>query len=829
MEQKLKIAGLHTSNNELSSVPEGGLAVAKNIDILSANIAQPRRGFDRATSTGFTDIADRTDQIFHFQDKLFAHHGTFKSADTLSYEDSGWSTVGSFSAPTGKRMRTLEANQNLYFTTSAGVKKMDAYTATPENAGVPKALNMYVALTGTSGWLEGESDDQLAAYRCVWAKYDANNNLVVGAPSGRVTITNSLGAGNDRNVAATVYIPDDVTTDHFCQIYRSAVVASPSSTPVEPNDELQLVYEVFPDSTDISNGYLTFTDITTEALRGAALYTNSSQEGLAFQNEQPPLANDLAVFRDVTFYLRTTSKHRYYLTLLAASGMSNDDTITIDSIVFTAKSTETAASGYFKLHTSGSASQNIADTAKSLVNVINQYSSSTTYAYYLSSGDDLPGKILIEERVIGGGEFAVNASDSSYWSPTGIPTSGSTETSSNDDFKNGTAWSKPRQPEHVPLVNTARLGSEDAEILRAIPLKDSMIIFKEDGIFRCTGYYPNFDFEQLDSSAKLIGSSTPTILNNEIYCLTDLGICKVSDSVEIISIKINQELIEIVNKNTDLVESTAFGQGYETDKKFYLFLPESSADTYPTFAYVYNIFTNTFVKHYLNATCANVYDKTLYYGNGSNNFIMQEKKNYTYLDFADHSFETSISDISDLTLAISSGADNISPGDIIYQSDSAFATVQSVDTITSTVVVDRDPGLSVANSSVLTAIDTEIKWTAFVDPSPGVTKQYHTAQLFFQEAFNGNAALKFATDQFPAEESVTLTGQENGAWGISVWGGTVWGSQSFPRNWSQWIPRSKQRCTQMNVSFTHSWGYAPWKLTGILLLGTKGSGKTRRT
>ena len=825
MEQRLAIKGLHTSNNELSSVPVGALDVAKNIDILSENIAQPRRGFDLATTSGYSSSSDRTDKTFFYQDKLFSHHGTYGSASTLSYFNSGWNSVSSYSAPSGYKMRTLEANQNLYFTTSTGVKKLDVFSGTPSSSGVPKSLNMETALvSGSVNWLAGIAGTNTVAYRCVWARYDLNNNLVIGAPSGRIYASNSLGSGNDRAVELTVYIPDDITTDYFCQIYRSAVTDAAT-----PSDELQLVYEVFPTSTDITNGYLaTITDITPESLRGAALYTNATQEGLAFQNDQPPLAKDIAVFRDSTFYANTTSKHRYYLTLISASSMSNDDTLSIGGITYTAKASETIASGYFKLFTAGSASQNIADTATSLVNVINQYASSTVYSYYLSSGDDLPGKMLMEERSIGGAAFVITASVGTYWSPTGIPTSGTTETSTNDNYVNGLSWSKTGQPEHTPIVNSARIGSEDAAILRIVGLKDSLIIFKSDGIFRLTGYYPSFDVELLDSSAKLIGSETPSILNNEIYCLTDLGIIRISDSVEIISLSINQELIEIINKNTSLISTTSFGQGYETDKKYYLFLPETSADLSPNFAYVYNIFTNSFVKHFLDATAATVYDKTLYFGNGSSNYIWKERKNYTYLDFADYGFTSSISSISTTTIGISSGVDNIEAGDIIHQSDTIFGTVQSTDNIASTVVVDQDPGFTVAACDILTAIDTEIKWTAFVSPSPGAVKKFHECHLFFQESFNGTGYIHFSTDMSPAETSVELTGEEVGNWGLFLWGEAPWGGISFPRSWRQWVPRDKQRCKQMNVSFKHAWGYAPWKLTGILLVGTEGSSKGRR-
>ena len=829
--QILKIKGLFTSVNQLSAAPEGALEVAKNIDILSQDMAQPRRGFEKANSIQYTDLDDRTDRLWFYNDIMFSHHGTFLSADTLSYFDGGvWNTAGSFSAPDNSRIKTVEANQNLYFTSSIGMRKLDTYSATPEAAGVDKALNMEASLVNTGGWFIADAtDDQKVAYRCVWAKYDDNDNLVEGAPSGRVIITNTAGSGVNYDVELTVLIPDNITTSHFCRIFRSATMDSPTALPVEPNDELQLIHEFTPSSSEITASEAVITDITPESLRGADLYTNATQQGLAASNQKPPLSKDIASFRGSIFFSDTISQHRYFLTLLSASAITVDDTLTIGGVAYTAKSTEDYTAGEFKIFTAGSTSQNIADTALSLVAVINKYSSSTVYAYYQSTNSSLPGKILLEERGIGGAAFTINASDSSYWSPSNIPSSGSAESSTNDAFQNQLIWSKPDEPEHVPLVNFQKVGSENEAILRIVPLEDALIIFKEDGIFRLTNHYPNFQLDRLDSSATLIGSETPAIVNNEIYCLTDLGVCKVNaDGVQIISVSINQQLIQLINVTNNIVGDIAYGQGYETDKKYYLFLPNNSSDTAATFAYVFNILTNAWTTHEFGATASTIYNKSLYFGKSLSELILKERKNYSYLDYVDYLFSTSITDITDLTVTLNSGVDNVTVGDIVFQSNTIFSTVVATNTINSTITIDRDVGLSVASCDILGGIPTEVKWSVVADPTPGVIKQFHTAQIFFQEAFNGEATIGFSTDVSPGVSNVPLTGVENGNWGLSAWGATTWGSIPQNRPWRQWIPRNKQRCSQMSVNFKHRYGYSPWKLTGVALLANAGSEKIRK-
>lgn len=822
----LKIKGLFTNFNEFSSAPEGALTKATNIEIFKDNIAEPRRGFERLAS-GYSSVSDRTDKTFFYQDKEISHKGTYGSANTLAYFSSGsWSNLsGTYSARTGYRMRSCQANQNFYFTTSTGVYKMDVYSSTPKISGAYKALDIKAALTGSSGYL---ADTKRVVYRHVWGYTDTNNNLILGTPSQREDITNNIGGAATRNVSLTITIPTGVTTSWFYQVYRSAAF----DTAVEPNDELQLIYQSYPTSGEIAAKTITFTDNVTDALKGAVLYTSPSQQGIAYQNEQPPMAADVALFRDVTFYGNTVSKHRYYLTLISAgasSGVQANDTLGIGGITYTAKSSETVASGEFAVASGGSAAQNIRDTALSLVRVINQYSSSTVYAYYLSGTADLPGKILLEERSIGGSAFAIVTSRATCWNPTNIPTSGTAQVSTNDTFVNGLSWSKPNQPEHAPLVNNQKVGSGDKAIRRIIPLREALIIEKDDGIFRLTGYYPNFNIELLDSSAKIIGSETHDIVDNQIYGLSDQGVVAISDGVKIISYPIEGDLKSLVSQNLDLVKSIAFGIGYESDRKYYLFLPSSSADTYPTQAYVYNVLTKTWVRHVLSSTCGAVYNNNLYLGNAASNYVWKDRKNFTYLDYADFGYTTSISLISSTTVTLLSGVDNITVGDILYQSSSLFAVITSINTVNSTITITTDPGFTVASCDILYAIPTDIQWVPVSTGNPGLQKQYHTVQALLKEDFTGSATLAFETDLQNNEETVTLDGASIGAWGLFTWGdGAPWGGVSLRFNRRQWIPRGKQRSSELLISFRHRYGFSAWQLQGISVHGEIGSEGTTR-
>jgi len=819
---RLKAKGLYTSWSEFADIPEGALIQADNVDISSDNIIEPRRGFEREAA-GYSNADDRTDKIWQYQEKLFAHHGeTLGAADDISYLDSGtWTSIGAYSAPSGFKIRTVEASQNLYFTTSEGVQKLDAYNGTPRLSGAFKGLDIQASTTGSSGFLE---NNKRVAYRCVWGIEDANDNLQLGAPSERADVSNTSGGALD--VSVTLTIPSGVTTSWLFQVYRSAQFG----TSVEPNDELQLVYEANPTSGEITAGTITFTDNVDDSLRGATIYTAASQETIALANERPPLAKDIATFRDVTFYANTVSKHRYYLTMISVgspNGVQTDDTISIGGVTYTAKGTESIASAHFLLTTSGSASQNIADTARSLVKVINRHTNSTVYAYYLSGPNDLPGKILLEERSIGGSAFVITASRATSWSPTDIPSSGTTETSSNDAFENGLSWSKPFQPEAVPLVNQVQVGSKSAAILRIVPLKDALIIFKEDGIYRLTGFYPSFDVELLDSSARLIGSETPQILNNQIYCLTDQGGTVVADSVKIISRPIEQTLLALFAADIDLVKSEAFAVSYEPERRYHLWLPSTATDTTATQCFAYNVFTQSWVRYTLPATAGFASSTQLYYAPPDTNYILKDRRSFTYADYGDFKLQLTISDTDDNTLTLSD-ASQVDIGDIIYESSTVFAFVTAVDALNSQVTVATNPGFTNTSVDVISAIDAVIRWAPIAADNPGITKQFHTAQLIFKADFSGTGYFTFESDLNGAQTEVELDGSEIGAWGLFSWGSVPWGGDPRKRPTSQWVPRDKQRCSQLTVGFKHAYAFSSWKLQGLSIHFTPGSDNTDR-
>lgn len=329
------------------------------------------------------------------------------------------------------------------------------------------------------------------------------------------------------------------------------------------------------------------------------------------------------------------------------NGIEVNDTITVAGTTFTAKLVENIAAKEFKLYAQGSPAQNIADTAQSLIRVVNRTTSPvpSVNAIYLSGFNDLPGRIFFEERVFGGGTYYATANSVSAgtaYSPALPGPGGTTVSSTNDEFGNGLYFSKTNQPEAVPIVNFTKVGSAHAQILRILPLRDSLFILKEDGIYRLTGESPtSFRVDLFDSTTQIICNESAVSLNNLIFMLSRQGIVSVSDTgVVAISRKIEDKINDLFEIDLDKTKNLSFGISYESDRKYILYTITESTDEYCTQAYVYNVFTETWTRWVKSHTCG-IVDPSLdllFMGSAINNTFDEERKTRTYTDYTDSSF-----------------------------------------------------------------------------------------------------------------------------------------------------------------------------------------------
>lgn len=921
---QMKILGLYTNSNELSASPDGALSIADNIWLSKDSIAECRRGFAFLPFT-LPHAGDRADKTAQFENQLLIHYNdstTGTNNDKLAYYSNSTGVnvySGSFAHPDPlmARMKFAESNQNIYFTSSTGIYKNDLITNNPVPAGMYQALDCNATASASgSGFMNDSSE---VAYRVVWGIKDANENLILGAPSSRAIISNISGLG--QNVSLQITIPSGITVDHFFQVYRSnqsagiisnafltvqditytaatggsggnavtiaytaggtagsevvSVISSAISVQIQsgvstsaqvlsainasaaalalvsgsitglntnvqtapsgptslaggattlssPDDNMQLVYEANPTSGEVSAKSITVIDSTPDSLRGAALYTNATQEGILQSNNQPPYALDLCLFQTCMFYANVQTPQQLFLTILSvggSGGIQSGDTITIAGTTYTAGSSEDVSTLTYELVTSGSPAQNINDTTLSLIRVINQNATNTSvYAYYLTSTNSLPGQMLLRSRVLGSAIFNVTASAQSAAFNPALPTSGTSVASTNTAALNGLMYSKAGQPEAVPTLNILYPGSASKPIRRIIPVRNSLFILKDDGVFRCTGVAGNFAIDTIDSTVILLAPESAVSLSNQVFCLTTQGVVSISDNGgPVLSRPIENQLLQLEGAGLSALQAYSHGCGYESERQYVLWVISSSTDTFASQAFIYNTFTKTWTRSTRQQTSAMILtaDNKMYVTNPSNSGISQERKSYTYKDYSDEALSTSILNINGNVLTLTN-VSGITVGDLIYQSDSVNSLVTAINEAAETVTVfDTLNGWTVAAATVLTGISCTIQWLPNTAGNPGYFRHWREATMLFKQNIFNNASMNFFSEIDSSIDMVPITGSANAGWGQFGWGLPPWGGIVNSKPFRTYVPREKQRCDLLTIQFQCRNAWGQFQIEGI--------------
>jgi hypothetical protein len=217
--------------------------------------------------------------------------------------------------------------------------------------------------------------------------------------------------------------------------------------------------------------------------------------------------------------------------------------------------------------------------------------------------------------------------------------------STNYAFGNRLYYSKFNQPEAVPFANFFDIGSKDNPIQRIVALRESLFIFKKDGIFRLTGdSSTNFTVSLFDNTNIIVAPDTASVLDNQIYVFTTQGVIKISEvGFDVISIPIKEKFIPFITSNPS-IDQIAFSVPYQTDRAYLIWTVSSRQDTYATVCYRYSLSTQSWTEWKEPKTCAvvlNGQDK-LYFGSAIKNTLEVERKNFDRFDYADREIASSL-------------------------------------------------------------------------------------------------------------------------------------------------------------------------------------------
>lgn len=980
-----KVFGLELQSNSFNA-REGSFERLRNCIVAQDDIIKKVRGKKNIleyTSTSGRSLAEYKTKLVSFcSNRILVHTqnsaGEITSTTTLNTGGSD-PTVAIAS---GTKARYAEANGNLYFRTDNGIMKLETVTTKAINAGVTAATDLqYITLEGSASETYFRPDSQIA-YRVLFGRRDANNNLVLGAPSQVLTVANTInknistaiagstvtitaGSGHGVSTNDVIYVnnadgtgipdgaytvtsttattivftansgsgvskcnwgryynvkldfavPSDIaTTEYLYQIYRSSVSAADT---IEPDEStLQLIEEKNLSSTEISIGFVVYEDEIPDIIRGAYLYTNPNTgepRGIAEANDEPPAAEDIALFKNHMFYANvdtpynlslsvvssnsTTMPDGCELTITGAStrtyigkatpkvgnrtvratsvsnvtttvtityanhGMSNGDTISVvealdsggsqlatlpqgnytvansatNTFDITAPSTPT---GITTLSFSGvstaagkrmfyveqsSASVSVATaidtTARALVRAINRDSSAACFAYYVSTVTDIPGKMILRSKTTSQ-TFYVNAVTSAIvdsFSPS-IPTSGQTVISTRDDGNGVIYFSKPGQPEAVPLANNLTVGSKSADILRIKALRDSLIVVKADGIYRINGNdFTSFVVTLLDSTVVVKAADSVASLNNTVYAAADQGIVTISEnSAQIVSRQIEPLLTSIIGKSYFSAQSHAVA--YESERLYMLTTTTPQSATADT-VYCYNQLTSgwsTLDSVFIDAFVKPSDDKL--YSIDSNNKLYMERKNQNRLDFCDEDYAVTILTTPSTTTATMTIVGGVAAvGDIVVIDDIINRITAITDNNGTLVYTFLRPFSFVATDTGLLykGITSELLTSPLTGGEMSRWKQFSEYQASFRNSAACTAMdVYFITDSIGGSESTEWeTSVSNEGWGNAPWGQFPWGQEDgiaaqYETNSAQslriYVPLEASRAQYIQAHMTHN-------------------------
>lgn len=350
-------------------------------------------------------------------------------------------------------------------------------------------------------------------------------------------------------------------------------------------------------------------------------------------------------------------------------------------------------------------SQQLEQVAKSLERVVNAQDT-LVYAYYISGFNDLPGQLYFENRQTTGTQFSLISNVGSQFNPTlpSTTSSGNQVTSNNEIRPNRVHYSKFQQPEAFPLANYIDIGPKDREIKRIIPLRDSLFIFKEDGIYRLSGDVAPFTVAPFDFSVQVLAPDTAVVLNNQIYALSTQGVVVITDTgVSVISRPIENLLLKMIKQCLNY-KTASFGVSYESERSYLLWVPTNPNDTTATQCFRYNTFTNSWTRWNNNKTCGlvNFSDDKLYLGVGDGNFIEKERKNLTRIDHADREYNLQVTldgvNGNDLKINITN---RIEIGDLLLQKQ--YLTVSQFNRL----LTKLDMDISVADTDYVSTLQMQ--------------------------------------------------------------------------------------------------------------------------
>ncbi len=739
--------------------------------------------------------------------------------------------------------RTVLGNPSgskLYQNTSGSTQYVNLYVPVPLEAQATDMFRVYRTPDVATTVDVGVDYRQILEYPGVTGAYQtvAIGNASIALGTGVVTV-NLTGHGLRNGV--WIYITTTATNFDTGFEQFITVVNANQFTYVQANTAVSGTNNQV---LTIRASFVTAIDYVPSLMRQDPLYTNPTDgDSELGGNVQPPLCKDMALWNNCVWYANTKSRQRFFLTMLGAgpvTGVQNNDTITIGGTVFTAvTATPAFGTNQFQITTSGTPSFNVRKTAEALCEVVNRNIPGGITASYIQASLDSPfGQILLQESAIGGSTLSITASRVQSWLPNlDVTLSTNFEV---DEEPATIMFSKPNEPEAVPLVNSLPIGDPSRAIQRVIPMRDSLWVFKEDGLFRVTGNYPNFSVTQFDKTVRLIGPQTPQVTNGKLFCFSSKGVLAITEAgAQIVSAAIENQIFP-AQTYYDIGAFSSFsgpgmvGLGID-DLKLYLLGYENRNSGIVTTTYALATDTGTWVEWPISWRIGSVSPRgrvelftnpntAVGASTVTNSPVALERYDttlvtnsaLTYADsptvspsgaFVSTSNTITISAIVGNVLTVS-GTHGIVVGDVIYELGGTYP--RSVVTVVNgaSVTLASSAGFATGTAYKLKPVVQSVKWNPYFGSGPEISKQFSEVTLTFQKINANVFTASFSTDSHSTATTSALHSRNY----------VLYAQPTGIESYRLLVPAAQQRAQTLTVGFSCTEAFAYWQAAGFSVM-----------
>ena len=377
-----------------------------------------------------------------------------------------------------------------------------------------------------------------------------------------------------------------------------------------------------------------------------------------------------------------------------------------------------------------------------------------------------------------------------------------------DILPSAVAWSNNLEPEHFQLANIEYVGSQIPRVMRLLPLKKGLFIFKKEATYQGSGAgaESGFRFDMFNEDVRLLFPEACCVVREKAYAWGDQGVFEMDESGVLDISNAIENSLKPVQFAIQPDSTTALGAwmvSNRKDKEFLLSVPVVGNLTKGERIYVFNQETGTWVNWFVDRdTYCGMYreaDGYLYIRDGADDL-----KEYPAGTSVDDSIPVTIASFDDTQVTISAGSDwDPVVGDLLIRSDTTMRILDVDGLVLTTDVAPPSTG----SSTAYVAFTSAIEFIACSAKNPGDLKIFGEGSLWFEDP----SGLWFYELDFVSSISSTLVSQTFNIAPIPLPSGAKAESYRFA------TPTRHSRTTRLYPTIRIRCGGANWALGACMV------------